>query len=161
MQGELSAPCLVVHWTLTLPINPSDTSSKPQQDEMLYFLQQTNFRSPEIPTFVIPQQLNLQPLASYVQSNTDKTDHQTRHTWSPVAQLLPHRQHQLSHGIASYDVSGWALLPASNQMNWNTKGKHDASETQTEVATTLPDMRMLRIGNCLPIVQVAAHFLLL
>jgi hypothetical protein len=46
-------------------------------------------------------------------------------------------------------------------MNWNTKGKHDASETQTEVATTLPDMRMLRIGNCLPIVQVAAHFLLL
>lgn len=30
MQGELSAPCLVVHWTLTLPINPSDTFSKPQ-----------------------------------------------------------------------------------------------------------------------------------
>jgi len=46
-------------------------------------------------------------------------------------------------------------------MNWNTKGKHDASETETEAATTLPDMRMLRIGNCLPIVQVAAHFLLL
>jgi hypothetical protein len=63
--------------------------------------------------------------------------------------------------IASYYVSGWALLPASNYMNWNTKGKHDASETQTEVATTLPDMRMFRIGNCLPIVQVAAHFLLL